>query len=290
MRRSLLLLSPSAPGAFPKLLSPLSVGHVTLRNRSVFGSIHSGMEDKEKDFPELAVYMRERAAGGVGLIITGGISPNIAGWVAPFSGRLSMGHHVERHKQVTKAVHEEGGLIAMQILHSGRYGYHPFVVAPSRLKSPISPFTPRGLTNFGVKKQIRDFANCARLAQEAGYDGVEIMGSEGYLISEFMSPKTNKRTDDWGGSFENRIRFGVEIVRKVREAVGKDFLIIYRLSLLDLVENGSTWDEVIRKDVSHVVLFLENGSQDRIELCVIAKYYSSRCYTWQNKWKKLEPQ
>ena len=224
------------------------------------------MEDKEKDFPELAVYMRERAAGGVGLIITGGISPNIAGWVAPFSGRLSMGHHVERHKQVTKAVHEEGGLIAMQILHSGRYGYHPFVVAPSRLKSPISPFTPRGLTNFGVKKQIRDFANCARLAQEAGYDGVEIMGSEGYLISEFMSPKTNKRTDDWGGSFENRIRFGVEIVRKVREAVGKDFLIIYRLSLLDLVENGSTWDEVIRKDVSHVVLYLKNGSQDRIEL------------------------
>jgi 2,4-dienoyl-CoA reductase (NADPH2) len=202
------------------------------------------MEDKVKEYPELAAMLAERAAGDVGLIITGGLSPNLAGMVSPMAGRMSSKSHVERHSLVTKAVHKEGGLIAMQILHAGRYGYHPLVVAPSRIKSPISPFTPRGLTGFGVRKQIRDYVNSAKLAQEAGYDGVEIMGSEGYLISTFVSPATNKRTDEYGGSFENRIRFPLEIVRQTREAVGKDFIIVYRLSLIDLVQGGCTWEEV----------------------------------------------
>jgi 2,4-dienoyl-CoA reductase (NADPH2) len=232
--------------AFPHLLSPLDLGHVTLANRVLMGSMHTGLEDRSRDYDRLAAYFAERARGGVGLMVTGGIAPNIQGWLKPFGGRLSMPWHVARHKKLTSAVHAEGGRIAMQILHSGRYGYHPLSVAPSRLKAPISPFTPRAMSSRGVEKTISDFANCAKLAQEAGYDGVEVMGSEGYLINQFIAARTNQRRDSWGGEYTQRMRFPVEIVRRTRQAVGRDFIIIYRLSMLDLVEGGSTWDEVVQ--------------------------------------------
>jgi 2,4-dienoyl-CoA reductase (NADPH2) len=231
---------------YPHLLSPLDLGFVTLPNRVLMGSMHTGLEDRAAGYPKLAAYLAERAAGGAGLIVTGGIAPNVAGWVAPFAGKLSTRRELPRHRLVTDAVHAAGGKVCMQILHAGRYAYHPFAVAPSPLKSPISPFRPRGLGARGVEAQIRAFARCASLAREAGYDGVEIMGSEGYLINEFIASRTNRRKDDWGGDFERRSRFPVEIVRRVREAVGPDFILIYRLSALDLVEDGSDWDEVVR--------------------------------------------
>lgn len=231
--------------AYPTLLSPLRLGHVELRNRVLMGSMHTGLEDRAADFPRLAAYFAARARGGVGLIVTGGIAPNMAGWVKPFAGKLSWPWEVRRHRQVTSAVHAEGARICMQILHAGRYAYHPLAVAPSALKAPISPFKPWALSSAGVERQIRDFVRCAQLAREAGYDGVEVMGSEGYLINEFLAPRTNHRRDAWGGSFENRLRFPVEIVRRTREALGPDFLIIYRLSMLDLVEGGSSWEEVV---------------------------------------------
>jgi 2,4-dienoyl-CoA reductase (NADPH2) len=231
--------------AYPHLLAPLKLGFVTLPNRVLMGSMHTGLEDRARNYPKLAAYLAERAAGGAGLIVTGGIAPNVAGWVAPFAGKLSSRREVARHRLVTDAVHAAGGRVCMQILHAGRYAYHPLAVAPSAIKSPISPFKPRGLSAGGVERQIRAFARAARLAREAGYDGVEVMGSEGYLINEFIASRTNKRTDAWGGDFDRRIRFPVEIVSRVREAVGKDFIIIYRLSALDLVEGGSDWDEVV---------------------------------------------
>lgn len=231
--------------AYPHLLSPLDLGHLTLRNRVLMGSMHTGLEDRASDYPRLAAYFAARARGGVGLIVTGGIAPNMAGWVKPFAGKLSWPWEVRRHRQVTSAVHGEGAHICMQILHAGRYAYHPLAVAPSALKAPISPFKPRALSTRGVEAQIRDFVRCAQLAREAGYDGVEVMGSEGYLINEFLAPRTNRRQDRFGGSLENRMRFAVEIVRRTRTALGKDFLIIYRLSMLDLVEGGSRWDEVV---------------------------------------------
>jgi 2,4-dienoyl-CoA reductase (NADPH2) len=230
---------------YPHLLKPLDLGFVTLPNRVLMGSMHTGLEDRAGNYPKLAAYLAERAAGGAGLIVTGGIAPNVAGWVAPFAGKLSARREVPRHRLVTDAVHAAGGRVCMQILHAGRYAYHPLSVAPSPLKSPITPFKPRGLSARGVEAQIRAFARCAALAREAGYDGVEIMGSEGYLINEFIAARTNRRDDAWGGDFERRSRFPVEIVRRVREAVGPDFIIIYRLSALDLVEGGSTWDEVV---------------------------------------------
>ena len=230
---------------YPHLLAPLDLGFVTLKNRALMGSMHTGMEDRRKDYEKLAAYFAERARGGVGLIVTGGIAPNRAGWVAPFAGKLSSRGEVARHRLVTDAVHGEGGVICMQILHAGRYGYHPFIVAPSAVKSPITPFKPRALSTRGVEGQIRDFARCAALAREAGYDGVEIMGSEGYFINQFLVERTNNRTDEWGGSYENRMRLPVSIVRAVREAVGEDFIIIYRLSMLDLVADGSSWDEIV---------------------------------------------
>ncbi len=230
---------------YPKLLAPLDLGFTTLPNRVLMGSMHTGLEDRARDYPKLAAYLAERAAGGAGLIVTGGIAPNIAGWVAPFAGKLSSRREVARHRLVTGAVHAAGGRVCMQILHAGRYAYHPLAVAPSPLKSPISPFKPRGLGARGVETQIRAFVRSASLAREAGYDGVEIMGSEGYLINEFIAARTNRRDDAWGGDFERRSRFPVEIVRRVREAVGPDFIIIYRLSALDLVEGGSDWDEVV---------------------------------------------
>ena len=232
------------PTPYPHLFKPLDLGFTTLKNRSLMGSMHTGLEDSKKDFAKLAAYFAERAQGDAGLIVTGGIAPNRAGWVAPFAGKLSKRSEVARHELITRAVHESDGKVCMQILHSGRYGYHPMCVAPSPIKSPITPFKPRELSAAGVDKQIAAFAKCARLAQDAGYDGVEVMGSEGYLINQFIVARTNHRTDQWGGSFENRCRFPLEIVARVREAVGPDFILIYRLSMLDLVDGGNTWEEV----------------------------------------------
>jgi 2,4-dienoyl-CoA reductase (NADPH2) len=229
---------------YPHLFTPLDLGFTTLPNRVLMGSMHTGLEETKNGFERMAAYFAERARGGVGLIVTGGIAPNRQGWVAPFAARMANRSHVAEHQLVTKAVHAEGGKICMQILHAGRYGYHPLAVAPSAIQSPISPFKPWALTGWGVRRTIGDFVRCAKLAQDAGYDGVEIMGSEGYLINQFIVSRTNKRTDDWGGPFENRIRFPIEIVRQVRQAVGPNFIIIYRLSMLDLVEDGSTWEEV----------------------------------------------
>lgn len=226
------------------LLAPLDLGFVKLRNRVLMGSMHTGLEDRARDYGKLAAYFAERARGEVGLMVTGGIAPNFAGSLAPFASKLSMPWEVRRHRRVTTAVHAEGGRICMQILHAGRYAYQPFSVAPSRLKSPITPFTPRALSARGVERQIADFVRCAAYAREAGYDGVEIMGSEGYLINEFVAPRTNRRDDAWGGDAERRRRFPVEIVRRTREALGRDFILIYRLSMLDLVEEGSDWEEV----------------------------------------------
>jgi 2,4-dienoyl-CoA reductase (NADPH2) len=231
---------------YPRLLAPLDLGFTTLRNRVLMGSMHTGLEDDPKHFHRLTAYFAERARGGVGLIVTGGFAPNIEGWAAPFSGRLTTSAAAHKHRPITDAVHAEGGRIALQILHTGRYGYHPLAVAPSRLRSPISPFTPRALSARGVERQIRGFVRCAKLAREAGYDGVEVMGSEGYFINQFLASHTNRRTDEWGGSYENRMRLPVEIVERTRAAVGHDFIIVYRLSMLDLVPDGSTWDEIVR--------------------------------------------
>ena len=230
---------------FPHLLAPLDLGFTTLRNRVIMGSMHTGLEDRFFNYPKLAAYFRERARGGVGLIVTGGISPNRRGWLLPFGGTVNTVADIPNHRRVTSAVHEEGGKIVMQILHSGRYGYQPFVVSASALKSPISKFTPRALTDAGIESTIRDYVRCARLAQKSGYDGVEIMGSEGYLLNQFLCARTNLRTDQWGGSIENRMRLPVQIVRQIRAAVGTDFIIMYRHSLLDLVEGGNTWDDVV---------------------------------------------
>lgn len=209
------------------------------------GSMHTGLEELKGGYEKMAAFYGERAKGGVGLIVTGGIAPNIAGWVGPFASKLTNSRTAAKHKMVTDAVHENGGKICMQILHTGRYGYHPFAVAPSALKAPISPFKPWALSKRGIEKTIKDYGRCAKLAKEAGYDGVEVMGSEGYLINQFIAAKTNKRTDEWGGSYENRIKFPLEIVKRIRKEVGNDFIIIFRLSMLDLVPGGSTWEEVV---------------------------------------------
>ncbi|TFW24030.1 NADPH-dependent 2,4-dienoyl-CoA reductase [Duganella callida] len=229
---------------YPHLLAPLDLGFTTLRNRVVMGSMHTGLEDRFYNYGKLAAFYRERARGGVGLIVTGGISPNRSGWLLPFGGTLNFKGDVINHRRVTRAVHEEGGKILMQILHAGRYGYQPLVVSASDKKSPISPFKPRALSEAGIEQTIRDYARCARLAREAGYDGVEVMGSEGYLINQFLCARTNLRTDRWGGSIENRMRLPVEIVKRIRQEVGHDFIIMYRHSLLDLVEGGNTWTDV----------------------------------------------
>ncbi|OKJ44954.1 NADPH-dependent 2,4-dienoyl-CoA reductase [Streptomyces sp. CB01580] len=231
---------------YPNLLSPLDLGFTTLPNRVLMGSMHVGLEEAEGGFERMAAFYAERARGGVGLIVTGGIAPNARGCSAPGGARMTTETEAERHAVVTSAVHAAGGRIAMQILHFGRYAHHPDLVAPSALRAPISPFTPHALTDAEVEETVEDFVRAAELARHAGYDGVEIMGSEGYLINEFVVAATNHRTDRWGGSYENRMRFPVEIVRRVRERVGDDFILIYRLSMLDLVPDGSSSEEVVR--------------------------------------------
>jgi len=230
---------------YKHIFEPLDLGFTTIKNRILMGSMHTGLEEEKNGHERIAAFYAERAKGGVGLIVTGGIAPNVQGWTGPFAARMSTARHAEKHKVITEAVHKAGGKICMQILHSGRYGYHPLNVAPSKIKSPITPFTPFKLRESGIKRTIRDFVNSARLSKEAGYDGVEIMGSEGYLINQFIVNRTNKRDDKWGGSYENRMRLPIELVKQTREAVGEEFIIIYRLSMLDLVEQGSTWEEVV---------------------------------------------
>jgi 2,4-dienoyl-CoA reductase (NADPH2) len=235
----------TASRPYPHLFAPLDLGFTRLRNRILMGSMHTGLEDRARDFPRLAAYLGERAAGGAALIVTGGFAPNVSGWLKPFGGKLSWPWEIGPHRLLTRAVHEHGAKLCLQLLHAGRYAYHPLQVAPSRLKAPINPFTPRALGARAVERQIDAFASAAARAREAGYDGVEVMGSEGYLINQFTAPRTNHRNDAWGGDAGRRMRFAVETVRRVRQACGPDFIIIYRLSLLDLVEEGNTWDEVL---------------------------------------------
>ncbi len=231
---------------YPHLMAPLDLGFTTLRNRALMGSMHTGLEEKPGGFERMAAYFAERARGGVGLMVTGGIAPNVEGGVYSGAAKLATTEEADHHRVVTQAVHEAGGKICMQILHAGRYAYSPKQVAPSAIQAPINPFKPRELDEEGIEKQIQDFVTCSTLAQSAEYDGVEIMGSEGYFINQFLAAHTNHRTDRWGGSYENRMRLPVEIVRRVREAVGPNFIIIYRLSMLDLIEGGSTWEEAVQ--------------------------------------------
>ncbi|MBI6766554.1 NADPH-dependent 2,4-dienoyl-CoA reductase [Pseudomonas syringae] len=230
---------------YPHLLAPLDLGFTTLRNRTLMGSMHTGLEERPGGFERMATYFAERARGGVGLMVTGGIAPNEEGGVYDGAAKLTNVEEADRHRLVTRAVHEAGGKICLQILHAGRYAYSRKQVAPSAIQAPINPFMPRELDEEGIEKQIADFVNCSALARSAGYDGVEIMGSEGYFINQFLAAHTNHRTDRWGGSYENRMRLAVEIVRRVREAVGAQFIIIFRLSMLDLVEGGSSWEEIV---------------------------------------------
>ncbi|PSU83259.1 NADPH-dependent 2,4-dienoyl-CoA reductase [Photobacterium phosphoreum] len=231
---------------YPFLLAPLDLGFTQLRNRVLMGSMHTGLEEKRDGFHKLAAFYSLRAKSGVGLIVTGGFSPNFRGRLHPFSAEFSTHRHVRKHRNITTAVHQHGGKIALQLLHAGRYAMSPFAVSASAIRSPISKFTPSKMSQRQINNTINDFAHSAELAREAGYDGIELMGSEGYLINQFICQRSNQRGDDWGGSYDNRIRFAVEIVRAVRARVGRDFIIIFRLSMLDLVEEGSTYDEVVQ--------------------------------------------
>ena len=229
---------------FDKLLSPIDLGFTSLKNRVIMGSMHTGLEEEKDGFEKLAAFYGARARGGVGLIITGGISPDFFGRLAPDSAQLSGSRQVREHKKITEAVHASGGKICMQILHAGRYAHHPLGLAPSAIKSPINRFTPWAMPFWTVSNTIRRFVRAAKLAKEAGYDGVEVMGSEGYLINQFLSKRTNQRRDEWGRSFDNSTRFATSIVSGIRHAVGREFIIVYRLSMLDLVEDGQSWSEI----------------------------------------------
>ena len=277
---------------YKHIFQPLDLGFTTLKNRILMGSMHTGLEEEKNGIDKIATYYAERAKGGVGLIVSGGISPNIQGWTGPFSARMSTKRHAKHHRKITEAVHKEGGKICMQILHAGRYGYHPFNVAPSKIKSPITPFTPFKLKKSGINRTIKDFVNCAKLAKVAGYDGVEIMGSEGYLINQFIAERTNQRNDNYGGSYENRMRFPVEIVEKIREAVGKDFIIIYRLSMLDLVEKGSSWEEIVQlgKEIEKAgVTIINTGiGWHEARIPTIATSVPRAAFTWVTKKMKEE--
>ena len=277
---------------YKHIFEPLDLGFTTLKNRILMGSMHTGLEEEKNGIERIAAYYGERAKGGVGLIVTGGIAPNRQGWTAPFSARMSTKKHAESHKLITEEVHKHGGKICMQILHSGRYGYHPFSVAPSNIKAPISPFKPFQLTESGIKKTIKDFVNSAKLSKIAGYDGVEIMGSEGYLINQFIAKRTNKRTDQWGGDYENRMRFPIELVKQTREAVGKEYIIIFRLSMLDLVENGSDWEEIVQlaKEIEKAGATIINTGVGWHEARIptIATSVPRAAFTWVTKKMKKE--
>jgi 2,4-dienoyl-CoA reductase (NADPH2) len=272
--------------AFPHIFKPLDLGFATLPNRILMGSMHTGLEDR-KAHERVAAYFAERARGGVGLIVTGGVAPNEEGAALPGAGKLTTLEEVDEHRPTTQAVHAEGGRIAMQILHSGRYAYHKGGVSASAVKSPISPFAPIELGEEGIEKQIADFANCAVLAREAGYDGVEIMGSEGYFINQFLVTHTNKRTDDWGGSYANRMRLPVEVVKRVRKAVGDDFIIIYRLSMIDLVPNGSSWLEVVELaraiEAAGATIINTGIGWHEARIPTIATSVPRRAFTWVTK-------
>lgn len=269
---------------YSHLFSPLDLGFTTLKNRILMGSMHTGLEEEKNSKEKLAAFYEARAKGGVGLIVTGGISPNWTGRLTPFASDLMWPWQVKKHRYVTDRVHKAGGKIALQILHAGRYAYHPFSCSASAIKSPITPFKPRALSAWGVRKTIKDFARCARLAQMAGYDGVEIMGSEGYLINQFIVAKTNQRKDNYGGSFENRIRFPLEIVEEVRKKTGRNFIIIFRLSMLDLIEKGSSFDEVValaKKLESAGVTILNTGiGWHEARVPTIATKVPRGAFTW----------
>ena len=277
---------------YKHIFEPLDLGFTTLKNRILMGSMHTGLEEEKNGIDKIATYYAERAKGGVGLIVTGGIAPNIQGWTGPFSARMSTNKHAKHHKKITEAVHAEGGKICMQILHAGRYGYHPFNVAPSKIKAPINRFTPFKLKESGVQRTIRDFVNSAKLSKIAGYDGVEIMGSEGYLINQFIAKRTNKRNDKWGGDYENRMRLPIELVKQTREAVGKEFIIIYRLSMLDLVENGSSWEEVVQlgKEIEKAGATIINTGigWHEARIPTIATSVPRAAFTWVTKKMKEE--
>lgn len=271
---------------FPNIFRPLDLGFTVLPNRILMGSMHTGLEDR-KAHDRVAAYFAERARGGVGLMVTGGVAPNEEGAALPGAGKLSTMQEVEEHRPTTRAVHADGGRIAMQILHSGRYAYHPGGVSASAIKSPISPFAPIELDEAGIEKQIVDFATCAALAREAGYDGVEIMGSEGYFINQFLVTHTNKRTDEWGGPYANRMRLPVEIVKRIRQAVGEDFIIIYRLSMIDLVPNGSTWSEVVQLakavEAAGATIINTGIGWHEARIPTIATSVPRRAFTWVTK-------
>ena len=277
---------------YPHIFEPLDLGFTTIKNRILMGSMHTGLEEEKNGIDKIATYYAERAKGGVGLIVTGGIAPNIQGWTGPFSARMSTKKHAKEHQKITKAVHEAGGKICMQILHAGRYGYHPFNVAPSKIKAPINPFKPFKLNKFGVKRTINDFVNCARLSKMAGYDGIEIMGSEGYLINQFIVEHTNRRKDKWGGSYQNRMRLPITLVKSIREALGEDFIIIYRLSMLDLIKKGSTWEEVVElgKEIEKAGATIINTGigWHEARIPTIATSVPRAAFTWVTKKMKEE--
>jgi 2,4-dienoyl-CoA reductase (NADPH2) len=272
---------------YPHLLSPLDLGFTTLPNRVLMGSMHVGLEEAENGFERMAAFYAERARGGVGLIVTGGIAPNEAGRPWDGGAKLTTDEEVAEHRIITDAVHAEGGRIAMQILHFGRYAYHPALVAPSPIQAPISPFAPNELTDAEVEQTVEDYVRCAELAKAAGYDGVEVMGSEGYLINEFIAAATNHRTDRWGGSYENRVRFPLEIVRRIRERVGEDFILVYRLSMLDLVPGGSTLEEVVAlaKEIESAGATIINTGigWHEARIPTIATSVPRGAYTWVTK-------
>ena len=282
----------TATAAFEHLLAPLDLGFTTLKNRVIMGSMHVGLEEEKGGFDKLAAFYAARAKGGVALIVTGGIAPNIAGWLAPFASRMSSSRHANKHKVITNAVHKEGGKICMQILHAGRYGYHPLAVSASNVQSPISPFKPKALSARGIRSTIKDYVDSANYAKKAGYDGVEIMGSEGYLINQFFCQRTNQRDDEWGGSLENRARLAIEVVTQTRAKVGTEFIIIYRISMLDLVEGGAPWEEVVylAKEIEKAGATLINTGIGWHETRVptIATSVPRAAFTWVTERMKAE--
>ena len=275
-----------AHAQYPHLLAPLDLGFTTLKNRVLMGSMHTGLEET-KDWPRVAEFYAERARGGVGLIVTGGMAPNREGGVFPGAAGLFSEADIANHRVVTDAVHAGGGRIAMQILHAGRYAYSPECVAPSPVKSPISPFPPKELDEDGIEKQIADIVTAALRARDAGYDGVEIMGSEGYFLNQFLVTHTNRRTDRWGGSYENRMRLPVEVVRRVREAVGEAFILIYRLSMIDLIPDGSTHEEVVelarRVEAAGATILNTGIGWHEARIPTIATSVPRRAFAWVTK-------